>query len=298
MAVLDIIFKKQEETYVKSLLVTLLTLIIFFSAISLSSATDTGAINVEINGTQVAFPDARPYINEDSRTMVPVRFIAEGLGAKVEWDEIKRIVTMILSGKNIILGIGNSYAHVNSVKTDFDTAAEIVQDRVMVPLRFIFETFEADVKWDKESKTVSITTKPATPAPKSLITLFFSNDQARGLVAETRTVGGATPTPEQVFEELLKGPQTPGLKPTIPVRTQLLSAFTEVDRKIVYINLSSHFVSDHPRTPATEKMTIYSIVNSMAQLPEIDRVMFMLEGKPTDSILGSLDTSAPLEPDM
>ena len=49
----------------KSLLVTLLTLIIFFSAISLSSATDTGAINVEINGTQVAFPDARPYINED-----------------------------------------------------------------------------------------------------------------------------------------------------------------------------------------------------------------------------------------
>ena len=280
----------------KKLLVTLFILLIIFSGIPLTSATEIPTINVEINGTQVAFPDARPYINEDSRTMVPVRFIAEGLGAKVDWDGEKRIVTMLLNGKNIILGIGNSYAHVNSVKTDFDTAAEIVENRTMVPLRFIFETFGADVKWDKETKTVAITTKPAAPAPKSLITLFFSNDRATGLVAETRTVSGAKPTPEQVFEELLKGPQTPGLKPTIPVRTKLISAFTEVDRKIAYINLSSHFVSDHPRTPAEEKLTIYSIVNSMAQLPEIESVMFMLEFQTRDSILGGLDTSAPLDP--
>lgn len=249
-------------------------------------------IDVVVNGKRVAFPDARPFINEDSRTMVPVRFIAEELKAKVEWNGEKHLVTMNLAGKQIILGIGNSYAHVNSVKTEFDTAAEIVQGRTMVPLRFIVETFGADVKWNGESKTVTVTTVPEAPPPESSITLFFSDGTGR-LVAETRKIRGAKPAPEQIFNELLKGPQTPGLKPTIPVKTELISAFTESGT--LYLNLSSHFISNHPGSPAEETATIYSIVNSMAELPEIDRVMFMLEFQFLDSIFG-LDTSVPLEP--
>lgn len=249
-------------------------------------------INVVVNGIRVAFPDARPFINEDSRTMVPIRFIAEELKAKVEWNGEKRLVTMNLAGKQIILGIGNSYAHVNSVKTEFDTAAEIVQGRTMVPLRFIGETFGADVKWNGESKTVTVNTVPEAPPPESSIALFFSDGTGR-LVAETRKIRGAKPAPEQIFDELLKGPQTPGLKPTIPAGTEFISGVTESGT--LYLNLSYHFVENHPGSPEEVTATLYSIVNSMTGLPDIERVTFMIENLFLDSFSG-IDTTVPLEP--
>lgn len=44
------------------------------------------AINVTVNGKQVVFPDEQPYVDENNRTMVPLRPIAEALGIQVEWD--------------------------------------------------------------------------------------------------------------------------------------------------------------------------------------------------------------------
>jgi len=280
---------------VKKMLVVLLAFLLL-GTVSLSGAVAQPQfeqeINVVVNGIRVNFPDARPFINEDSRTMVPIRFIAEKLKAKVEWNGEKRLVYMNLAGKQIILGIGNSFAHVNSVKTEFDTAAEIVQDRTMVPLRFIAETFGANVSWNGENKTVTVTTVPEAPPPESSITLFFSDGTGK-LVAETRIIRGAKPAPKQVFDELLKGPQTPGLKPTIPAKTEFISGVTESGT--LYLNLSSHFISNRPGSPEEETATIYSIVNSMAGLPDIEQVRFMIESEFLDSFFG-VDTSVPLEP--
>lgn len=279
----------------KKMLVVLLAFLLL-GTVSLSGAVAQPQfeqeINVVVNGIRVNFPDARPFINEDSRTMVPIRFIAEKLKAKVEWNGEKRLVYMNLAGKQIILGIGNSFAHVNSVKTEFDTAAEIVQDRTMVPLRFIAETFGANVSWNGENKTVTVTTVPEAPPPESSITLFFSDGTGK-LVAETRIIRGAKPAPKQVFDELLKGPQTPGLKPTIPAKTEFISGVTESGT--LYLNLSSHFISNRPGSPEEETATIYSIVNSMAGLPDIEQVRFMIESEFLDSFFG-VDTSVPLEP--
>ncbi|NLX91647.1 MAG: hypothetical protein GXZ07_08700 [Firmicutes bacterium] len=279
----------------KKMLVVLLAFLLL-GTVSLSGAVAQPQfeqeINVVVNGIRVNFPDARPFINEDSRTMVPIRFIAEELKAKVEWNGEKRLVYMNLAGKQIILGIGNSFAHVNSVKTEFDTAAEIVQDRTMVPLRFIAETFGANVSWNGENKTVTVTTVPEAPPPESSITLFFSDGTGK-LVAETRIIRGAKPAPKQVFDELLKGPQTPGLKPTIPAKTEFISGVTESGT--LYLNLSSHFISNRPGSPEEETATIYSIVNSMAGLPDIEQVRFMIESEFLDSFFG-VDTSVPLEP--
>ena len=44
-----------------------------------------GSLKIMLNGDQINFVDAQPYINEDGRTMVPVRFISEELGATVNW---------------------------------------------------------------------------------------------------------------------------------------------------------------------------------------------------------------------
>jgi len=113
-------------------------------------------VSVLVNGKEVHFPDQVPYINQDSRTMVPVRFISESLGAKVSWDNDNRMV-IIEKGEDIIkLKIGENKADVNGKTVSFDTSAVLQNDRTMVPVRFISEALGAKVGWNQENKTVEI----------------------------------------------------------------------------------------------------------------------------------------------
>jgi hypothetical protein len=111
-----------------------------------------------VNGTEVTFLDAQPYI-KDNRTLVPIRFIVEQLGAQVGWDEKNKQVTIEKDGKKIILKIGSKDVSVNNSKVTLDVPAEIKDNRTMVPLRFISEAFGAQVGWDRTNKVVTITTK-------------------------------------------------------------------------------------------------------------------------------------------
>ncbi len=94
-----------------------------------------------------------PYLDENNRTLVPLRFIAEAFGAEVDWDGDKKEVTISSekirnTNQVITLIIGNSelnktlYANgtaSGSSKTQMDTAPVIMNDRTMVPLRAIAE---------------------------------------------------------------------------------------------------------------------------------------------------------------
>lgn len=120
------------------------------------------AITVKVDGQAAVFPDAQPYINEDGRTMVPVRFVSSALGASVDWSGKTRLVSIMRGKERIALIVGESEATVSreksTVKKQFDTRAVIKQDRTFVPLRFISETFGAGVGWDPNTRTVIIRT--------------------------------------------------------------------------------------------------------------------------------------------
>jgi hypothetical protein len=117
-----------------------------------------GDITVIVNGKKVNFPDQKPYINNDDRTLVPVRFVSEALGAEVEWHGSQRLVKIIHSDKTIDLVIGEKRAKVNNQYKYFDTKATITpKDRTMVPLRFVSETLGARVNWEGFTRTVTIT---------------------------------------------------------------------------------------------------------------------------------------------
>jgi len=67
-------------------------------------------IRVVVNGTKINFPDAEPFIDENSRTQVPIRFVGEALGADVSWDGNTKKVTITLKANGysgIIKGIEN-----------------------------------------------------------------------------------------------------------------------------------------------------------------------------------------------
>lgn len=119
-------------------------------------------ITVKVDGKAIAFPDALPYINEDNRTLVPVRFVSEALGAAVDWQEGTQLVTISKGSTRIALRIGDNFAIINNSTSDskvtFDTKAVLKDSRTFVPLRFISETLNCSVDWDSTSRTVTITT--------------------------------------------------------------------------------------------------------------------------------------------
>ncbi|UMZ72993.1 stalk domain-containing protein [Natranaerofaba carboxydovora] len=63
-------------------------LLVFLLIIGLSGvvSAESSDIEVLIDGEGVRFEDQEPYIDENNRTLVPLRFISEALGAEVEWD--------------------------------------------------------------------------------------------------------------------------------------------------------------------------------------------------------------------
>lgn len=118
-----------------------------------------GEIKVFVDKRQVNFPDTKPYI-KNGRTLVPIRFVSEEMGAKVNWDGKKREVLIEKGGKKITLRIGSKEVYVSGVKKIIDVPAELKANRTMVPLRFISEAFGAKVYWSDAEKKVTITTTP------------------------------------------------------------------------------------------------------------------------------------------
>jgi len=100
--------------------------------------------------------DVAPYIKE-GYTMVPLRFVAEAFGAKVGWDDATKTVTIDFAGQNMKVVIGSTEAVVDGEAVTMPLPAEIVNSRTMVPVRFISEAFGFTVKWDDNTKVITIT---------------------------------------------------------------------------------------------------------------------------------------------
>ena len=120
-----------------------------------------GKKDAQVWGKTVA-NDVAPQIVKD-RTMLPARFVAENLGAKVEWDGEKQLVT--ITGKNlqtgkdvtILITIGSDTATVNGENVKLDSPSFIENDRTYTPVRFISEELGASVEWDEATQQVIIT---------------------------------------------------------------------------------------------------------------------------------------------
>jgi len=101
-----------------------------------------------INGALKAL-DSAPVI-VDGRTLVPIRVIADCFGVQVNWDEATKTDTIIYNGKTLVLTVGQ-------LSPDLDVPAQIINDTIMVPVRYISEKFGASVVYDDESKSITIT---------------------------------------------------------------------------------------------------------------------------------------------
>lgn len=115
----------------------------------------TDNIIVLYNNKALAF-DTPPVV-EDGRTLVPMRFLFEQMGADVEWDGETQTATVTKQDDVISFSIDNTEAAVNNQIKTMDVPARLINDKTMIPLRFLSEELGCKVEWDEASKTVTIT---------------------------------------------------------------------------------------------------------------------------------------------
>jgi hypothetical protein len=101
--------------------------------------------------------DVLPII-QNGRTLVPVRFVAQALGTNVDWtpgtNYAPLAVHLALNGQTLSFGIGEITPELSAL--GMEIPAQIIDDRTMVPLRFISEFFGALVNWDSETRSIEI----------------------------------------------------------------------------------------------------------------------------------------------
>lgn len=115
---------------------------------------------------------------------------------------------------------------------------------------------------------------------RTIVSLYFANKETKILIPEARTID-VKELIKQPYETLLKllieGPKDEKLEGTIPEGTSINKV--ELKNKILYIDFSKEFVSNHIGGVEAESNTIYSIVNTLTQLNEIDSIKILINGQ-------------------
>jgi len=133
---------------------------------SVSMTLEIGSPMVEMQGSYMPIDEDNakvvPYIDKNNRTLVPVRFIAEELGAVVGWDAASRKVSITAGATEIEMFIGSTTYYVNGSARTMDTAPVINTgwDRTVVPVRFVAEALGCELDWapkDAATRYVYIT---------------------------------------------------------------------------------------------------------------------------------------------
>lgn len=105
-------------------------------------------ITVKVNDKAVMFPDAKPFLDDNGRTQVPVRAVSEMLNAKVDWqqDSATAVITKD-NGDTVKIKLNSNVMTINEKSVQMDTAATLKDDRTFIPVRFVAEALGLTVNW-------------------------------------------------------------------------------------------------------------------------------------------------------
>lgn len=131
----------------------------------------------------------------------------------------------------------------------------------------------------------------------AILKLYFTNEEKNDLIMEDRVVEVIANQAKElsILEQLIVGPEDTGNVATIPEGTKILDVTTTSDG-ICYVNLSQEFVANHSGDSNEELLTVYAIVNSLAELDGVEKVQFLVEGEKMDVYKGDVDFSTPFVP--
>ena len=149
----------------------LLMVVIIIMCVNVSAQTD---VKVTLDGNEIYFPDAKPFIDQRDRVLVPIRFVSEALGALVDWENESRTAVIKQGNDEIRYTVYQPMAYLNGEMMVMDTHGILKDERTLVPIRFISELLGCTVVWDEKTATVVITSpKEVTEFPEPVISVNY-----------------------------------------------------------------------------------------------------------------------------
>ncbi len=138
----------------------------------------------------------QPPVVVDGRTLVPLRAVAETVGAEVEWNDENRTVSIETGLIGLLITIGENQMTVNN-KSDnsgirvipLDVSVQIINGRTMLPVRAVAEGLNLNVDWDADSKTVNVS---AVNSDVNNIAFEENTEADTDEISETTTVSEAS----------------------------------------------------------------------------------------------------------
>ena len=120
-------------------------------------------IHVTVDNHPVAWTDTKPFIDENSRTLVPLRPIANALGLEVAWNDDTNTASFTDGETTVefVVGSNEYHAFLNHFDMhtylEMDTTPVIKDSRIFAPARYLAESFHYAVGWNQAAQTVLIT---------------------------------------------------------------------------------------------------------------------------------------------
>lgn len=155
----------------KRFFISMMAGVLLLMTVGVACAQDT--VSVQLDGEAVRF-DTAPRIIGD-RVMLPVRAVFEAMGMTVDWDEATQTAIGVKGHRRIFLTLGSTTAWVNDLPYTLDVPPQTVDDRTLVPMRFVAESLGYVVNWYEPTQTVYIETPKSWIVQEPLELTFFSD---------------------------------------------------------------------------------------------------------------------------
>ena len=249
---------------------------------------------------------ARPYqaATENGRTLLlemigQLSTIPEKMEYKAPLAENFELLGYVWDGEQLTLNFDARYNEMGSIKEILIRAAIVRTLTQLEGVKYISFTVENEPLLENNgvaAGTMSADTfidnvgDEISTYEKVNLRLYFANESGDGLVEENQrnvVYNSNIPLEKLVVEKLIEGPVAEGDYPTINPQTKVINV-TVTDR-ICYVNLNESFLSQPYNV--TSDVTIYSITNSLVELPNINKVQIAVNGDSSVSYKESVSLS-------
>ena len=119
---------------------------------------------------------------------------------------------------------------------------------------------------------------------QTIVTLYYKNKETKELMPEGRMIDSKELLSDPyttLIELLIEAPKSENLQSVIPEGTRVIKA--ELKSDILYLDLSKEFIDNHEGGEEAENLTIYSIVNTVTELNEVNSVKILINGREDQS---------------
>lgn len=115
---------------------------------------------------------------------------------------------------------------------------------------------------------------------QTLVSLYFGEKDTNKLIPEARSIDVKELTKDPyntLMKLLLEGPKNEKLEAVIPEGTKVNKI--ELKDNTIHLDLSKEFIENHKGGAEAESRTVYSIVNTLTGLNEVEAVKILIDGK-------------------